>query len=137
MNKSPRVLLVSSRRDLEAPLKAGLQVLKASVVQAQSALEARRTLAQNAPFELVITDVRLTDGNWYSVLADLVESGSEANLLVVSAREDSGFARRVEEHGAMYFRAKDQDLATSVRALQGACPSGRETRLTATAAGTA
>lgn len=49
--------------------------------------EARRTLRDGHSFDVVVTDLTLCDGNWWSVYQDLSLSNSLAEVIVVMPRK--------------------------------------------------
>ena len=101
MKNSPAVLVVCPPTRCSDALKAELAEAQVRVIEARGCAEARAILREEGPFEAVITDTRLPDGNWYSILNDLVTSDRQANLIVCSNRDDESFRRRVVDYGAM------------------------------------
>lgn len=69
------------------------------VTHALTCDEARRVLAGDRSFELVVSSAHLGDGNWYSVLSSLVHQGSRSEFVVVADEVNDSFRRRVRELG--------------------------------------
>lgn len=101
MKQVDSVLVVCSDKEPSARLSALLKDLRAKVTCVRSCEQARMALTGPENFQLVISDTRLADGNWYCVLSEIVELNSPAQLVVCSDRQDAGFRRRVRQHGAL------------------------------------
>jgi|GEM_PF-4923306 len=83
-----RVLIVCPSARMLEPAFAAAAELPAVVVHAESCLAARACLASEAPPDLIVTAVTLSDGNWEGLHRSIVDHGGRG-LLVVAAPSDS------------------------------------------------
>jgi DNA-binding NarL/FixJ family response regulator len=114
------VLLVSSPRSQQhsARILEDLRRHCAKVVSAESCFEARWLLNADPSVEFVITDASLADGNWYSVLASIVENGGKADLFVVTDRDDQSFQDRVRSQGGAGLIVRRPEGVATEQVLQ-------------------
>ena len=119
MSGDCKVLLVSSS-DAPPSVRSCLSRLKARVRAAHSCFEARNLLSADR-FELVITDTRLRDGNWYSVLRSLVDADCTGNLLVLDDHDDRDFRERVRSLGGYDLIDSHLDESRAQHVIEGAC----------------
>jgi len=128
MSGDCKVLLVSSSEAPES-VRSCLNRLNARVLAAGTCFDARKILSSGANrFELVITDTRLPDGNWYSVLQSLVDADAPSNLIVVDDHEDRDFRERVRSLGGYDLLASHLDVNEASRVIEGACGVPRATQ---------
>ncbi|MGH8023669.1 MAG: ATP-binding response regulator, partial [Limisphaerales bacterium] len=96
--KSIRILLVEDHEPTRTTLAALLLRRKYDVVTAATAQEAR-SLAKDRPFDLLITDIGLPDGNGYDLMKELGKAGRLRTIALtgygmeqdVARSEDAGF----------------------------------------------
>lgn len=120
MSGDCKVLLVSSS-DAPPSVRSCLSRLNARVLAAESCFEARNILSGADRFQLVITDTRLPDGNWYSVLQSLVDADCPSNLIVVDSHEDRDFRERVRSLGGYELLDAHLDESSAQRVIERAC----------------
>lgn len=87
--KKPAVALMVMSQDRLAPLLGCLKKLKLEVLTVATCRQARQFLRTNAPVDVVISDVTLADGNWSDVLRDVVDTGTQANVILSAPSPDA------------------------------------------------
>jgi len=87
--KKPAVALMVMSQDRLAPLLGCLKKLKLEVLTVATCRQARQLLRTNAPVDVVISDVTLEDGNWSDVLRDVVDTGTQANVILSAPSPDA------------------------------------------------
>ncbi len=120
-----RALWVGDRQSA-ASLIAPLQRLRVSIQVASNCRQARQALADNG-FQIILTEVSLEDGNWCTVLREIVEHGVRAAVLVCAPRLGERLWSEVVSRGGYYALSPVEDTrsVTSVieQILQAAAPS--------------
>ncbi len=84
--QSANVLVVEDEAHLAAGLKLNLELDGYRVVVARSVREAGAQLVQAAPFDLILLDVMLPDGNGYSFCKQLRDAGHYMPVIMLTAR---------------------------------------------------
>jgi CheY-like chemotaxis protein len=79
-----QVVVISSSPDRRAQLRDWLSGLGVDVQLARSCEEACRWCQKMAGPCIIVTDVSLSDGNWYLVLKRIVDSGKSCEFVVAS-----------------------------------------------------
>jgi DNA-binding NtrC family response regulator len=83
--------------------------------------QAARALLEKRPrVDLVISDLSLPDGNWYSVLKHLVESGVPAPMVVAATHADERLWSEVLWRGAYDLLVEPFDHRDIRRVVEGA-----------------
>ena len=95
------VLWVAAPSEPRPRLLEELSVYGVDITHALTCDEARRRLAEEKNFGLVISATHLADGNWYSVLSSLVYQGGDAGFVVVADEVSDSFRQRVRDHGGI------------------------------------
>lgn len=80
--KDRKALLVMSR-DLQQQVADAASEARVDWMGVETCCHARRALAEDPSFDLVITNQTLMDGSWYCILEMLVQQDLDTNLLVV------------------------------------------------------
>lgn len=78
------------------------QIENLRVIRVNTYWEAREVLGVEPGLQVVVTDQRLPDGNWYSLLADMTRRGCEADLVVLDRCGNPRLRDQVLSHGARY-----------------------------------
>ena len=108
---SVRVLLVEDDKELRATLREVMQVeghevaVAASLSDAQAQLRHARHRTARAPFDLIVLDQGLPDGDGRQLLAEVRAQGS-CPMLVISARHDDGQKIALLDEGADDYLVK-------------------------------
>jgi two-component system KDP operon response regulator KdpE len=105
---SGSVLLLEDDRELRATLRAALEVEGWRVQASASLADARALLAHQAhgePFDVVLLDLGLPDGDGQALLATLRRTPATA-VIVISAREADGSKIRLLDAGADDYLVK-------------------------------
>lgn len=119
----PRVLLVmpeAAREDFVRAAGPG----GAEWLAVENCGDAYEALAAPGAFDVVVSEVMLSDGNWYCVLNAMVRKGCEAKLIVTS--DDGRNPPDVTSYGALAFLSRPLDAADE-RAFRAAL-GGQEAR---------
>ena len=82
------LIVMSSSANSEALIKQ-LEGLGIEFLATITCRQARQLLRADAPIDVVITDTSLPDGNWSDVLREVVDSGSQANVVVNAIAPDA------------------------------------------------
>jgi DNA-binding NtrC family response regulator len=113
-----RILLVEDKESLRTLLKRLLEAFE--VVEAADVAAVRSRLAE--PFDLVLTDVRLPDGDGFEVLAAVHAVAPETEVVLMTAFAEVEAAVRAVKAGAYDYLQKpfepDVLLMTVARALE-------------------
>jgi DNA-binding NtrC family response regulator len=83
----------------------------------RSCCEARSALASKAPVDVVIADLTLCDGNWWSVYQDLAKRDISAEMIVVAPRQGLDVSE-ILAHGVYAVIAKPLEGAEVVRTIE-------------------
>lgn len=104
---SSRVLIVDDEPDIVFMIKVILRSEGYEVVPAASVAEARAQLSHDDP-DLVLLDLRLSDGEGWEVLDDLREGGRlpRTPVVILSAHASPGTIERARERGAASYVTK-------------------------------
>jgi DNA-binding NarL/FixJ family response regulator len=103
-----KVLLVDDHPLVLSALQTVIESLGPDmrVVGAASAAEARDAFGGGAPFDLILLDLSLGDGDGFEVLAEMRRTHPEVPVVVVSASERASDVIRAIDLGAMGFVPK-------------------------------
>ena len=98
MEYGTRALLVMASRDT-ARVWAALESHGFEIDHALNCREARTLLQAGVEFDLVVSDLSLPDGNWWTVSCELTRTGHPAKLVVCapSASDAQPFTRGLAE----------------------------------------
>ena len=115
-----KVLLIDDHPLILSALKTVIQGLgdDVTVVGAQSAEAARKTLKAEAGFDLVLLDLQLGDANGFDLLGELRAAYPSLPVVVVSASDRTSDVIRSIDMGAMGFvpkRASNETLFDALR----------------------
>jgi DNA-binding NtrC family response regulator len=105
---SPSILLVEDKDSLRAMLKLALESQGHHVVEARDQPEAVAALRESHP-ALVLSDLRLPNGDGMGVLRAVKELDSELPVIVMTAHGSIQDAVDAMKHGALDFLAKPVD----------------------------
>ncbi len=98
MGDSPHILLaIDSREDRLAVAAAA--PYGAVVVEADNCERARQALRTNPDIAVIVSDLTLSDGNWWCLHCEAVHRSAAADLIVLLPRADFD-APNVRAHGA-------------------------------------
>jgi DNA-binding NtrC family response regulator len=98
-----RVLIVSTRD--RAPLVAILEAGGFDVRTASNCETACRQM-ESSPAQVVVADLDLPDGNWCTLLREMLDRGLEAKLLVCTERGNRLLLVEVVQRGGEYALAR-------------------------------
>lgn len=101
---------------------------------------ARRALRTGHNYDVVVTDLTLCDGNWWSVYQDMTVTGEAAEIIVIVPRKAVNVTE-ILAHGVHTVLAQPLDRDEVLRALESAIsrepePVGATAVESASAAGT-
>lgn len=85
MTESIRVLMVMPEDEL-CEVFAIPEAAALDLTTARNCIEARATLACERPFDVVVANLTLEDGNWWSIYQDLMNRDVCAEMVVVAPR---------------------------------------------------
>ena len=105
-HEKPRILLVMPEAAREEFVRAAGPG-GAEWVAVENCGEAYEALAAPDGFAVVVSEVMLSDGNWYCVLNAMVRKGCEAKLIVTS--DDGRNPPDVTSYGALAFLPRPLD----------------------------
>ena len=103
-----RILIVEDKDSLRVMLRHALETEGHEVVEARDANEAVRELQEKQP-SLVLSDLRLPEGDGFTVLRAAKEAGEEIPVIVMTAYGTLEDAVRAMKEGALDFLAKPVD----------------------------
>ena len=89
MRKKAVALVVMSLPERLKSLLTELKRLNLDILTVPTCRQARTLLRTRPPVDVVITDVTLADGNWSDVLRDVVDTGTDTNVLVHASSPDA------------------------------------------------
>ncbi len=114
-----RILLVDDHTDVRTSLRSAIEAQPDMRVtgEATSGEDTIARVKQTRP-DVLVLDLHLTDGNGWVVLERLATTGQLPPTLVLSACEESVFARRLLAAGARGYLMKDAPLARIVAAIR-------------------
>ena len=119
-----RVLVADDDPELLEAMAATLSATGADVVLASTGVELLEALAEEGPFDLVITDVSMPWMTGLQVAATAREAGLEVPLIVMTGLDDASLPRRVGALGeAATLLRKPFDTAQLERAIAALVPS--------------
>lgn len=99
----PDIILVSSGADLMPGLRQALDPCPLEIRTVKSCLEAGREIGNCTTAHVILTDVRLPDGDWKQVLQMARQSAARAEVIVVSKVADVPLYLDALEAGAFDF----------------------------------
>ncbi|HVL70109.1 MAG TPA: sigma-54 dependent transcriptional regulator [Vicinamibacterales bacterium] len=109
MPASDRILIVEDKDSLRAMLRHALERQGHAVIEARDGPEAVRLLQEEQP-SLVLSDLRLPEGDGFGVLRASKEANADVPVIVMTAYGSIEDAVRAMKEGAMDFLAKPVDL---------------------------
>jgi DNA-binding NarL/FixJ family response regulator len=114
-----KFLLVDDHPLMRTALREVVESLGDNVVtvEAGTPAEARTALEAHAPFEAVLLDLKLGEGDGFGVLKDLRSSWPRTPVMVVSGSTDSRDLIRSVDGGAMAFVSKRSGKGEILKAL--------------------
>ncbi len=121
-NMGRRALLVEDDNAIATVIKAGLQDEGFSVDVHDSVAGRDAALAQDA-YDVMLTDVMLTDGDGIETLHEVRETYPELPVIILSAQNTLDTAVRATKGGAFEYFPKPFDLDEVVRAAKQAADS--------------
>ena len=124
---SPRVLLVDDDPAVRFGFSAQLRRQGFHVIEADSCESATRTFGTELP-DIVITDLRLPDGDGLDVLARIHAIDPNVPLFVVTGYGSIDLAVRAVKEGAENFLTKPVDIPLLGRCIQSALSSRAKAR---------
>jgi DNA-binding NarL/FixJ family response regulator len=113
-----RALIVSSQD--RAPL---IEILRSGGFEILTAIDcgsARRQLEASPPADVVVVDLELPDGNWCTLLRDLLDRALDARLLVCTEHADRMRIVEVVQRGGEYTLARSHETAAVPELLNAA-----------------
>ena len=93
------ILLVMPKGAPRPPLESLSEISQVVAVISQAA-EVGATLRRHSNVKVVLTAATLPDGNWLTVLREVVRSGVRAELVVLATAADIDFRLRATAYGA-------------------------------------
>src|SRR5690606_12908126 len=112
-----RALLVEDDASIATVITAGLEAEAFTVDRCDSVADRDRLLAQGA-YDVMLTDVVLTDGDGIATLDEIHRDYPEMPVIVISAQNTLNTAVRATETGAFEYFPKPFDLDELVEAVQ-------------------
>ena len=100
MGKTEVMTLLVMPRVRRLTLLAHLENCSREVLVVSNCKEARGILETRPPVQVVLTDVTLPDGNWASVLEDVVQSRLNSAVIVCTGLADTRLWCEVLQRGA-------------------------------------
>ncbi len=107
----PRILVVEDEAHLAAGLKLNLELEGYEVQVARTVRETAGYLVHGNPFDLIILDVMLPDGDGFSLCRKLREAGDYTPVIMLTARNSADDRVRGLNTGADDYLAKPFELA--------------------------
>jgi DNA-binding NtrC family response regulator len=89
MRKKAVALVVMSLPERLKSLLTELKSLNLDILTVPTCRQARTLLRTRPPVDVVITDVTLADGNWSDVLREVVDTGTDTNVVVHASSPDA------------------------------------------------
>ena len=123
MPKQPKVLVVDDEESVVVTIKAILQLDGYSVATTTSCVEAR-AMVREVEYDLVLTDLRLEDGDGLDVLKTVRERHPETVTIMLTGYASLESAIQALRAGA-YDRARSKSFAAPWPAGSSAAVSGR------------
>ena len=106
----PRVLVIEDEAHLAAGLKLNLELEGYRVINARTVRDAAAQLVQNPPFDLILLDIMLPDGDGFSFCKQLRDAGNYAPVIMLTARGSAEDRVRGLDTGADDYLAKPFEL---------------------------
>ena len=125
MMKTDVTMLLVMPRVRRLTLLAHLENCTRGVLAVSSCKEARGILETRPPMQVVLTDVTLPDGNWTSVLEDVVQRRLNAAVIVCTGLADTGLWCEVLQRGAYDLLVEPYERKEVQRIVIGAADRGR------------
>lgn len=113
-----RVLIVCPSARMLEPAFAAASELPAVVVHAESCLAARACLASEAPPDLIVTAVTLSDGNWEGLHRSIVEQGRRGVLVVAAPSGSTRLESELRVRGVVRLPLELSPEASEKRLLE-------------------
>ena len=122
---SRRVLLVEDDTAIATVLTAGLEE-EGFAVDVHDSVAGRDRALSSARYDVMLTDVMLTDGDGIETLGKVRDAYPELPIIILSAQNTLDTAVRAIDRGAFEYFPKPFDLDEVVRAVHQAAMSGGE-----------
>jgi two-component system cell cycle response regulator CpdR len=110
--ESLRLLVAEDDEEMRAWLLLALRPLAALVTEAQNGFELLDRLAEDAPYDLVITDIRMPHPSGLQVCTMARSAGVKTPFLVITAFPDQQVSRAIDAVGDADLLPKPFDKAT-------------------------
>jgi two-component system nitrogen regulation response regulator GlnG len=110
-----RALLVEDDVAIATVITAGLEA-EAFTVERTDSIRGRDQLLETGPFDVLLTDVMLTDGDGIASLAEVTRCHPDMPVIILSAQNTLDTAVRATDTGAFEYFPKPFDLDDLVRA---------------------
>jgi two-component system response regulator MprA len=120
MNMHPRVLVADDDRDLLDAVAAAVTEMGADVVRAETGGDLIERMADEGPFDLVITDIAMPWMNGLQALHAARTAGDETPVIVMTAMKSEHIPAQVEAVGKTLLLQKPfglDELAEAVTRL--------------------
>ena len=119
MTSPIRVFIADDHPDLRTSLRSAIEAQPDMQVTGEAtSCEGTIARVKETPPDVLVLDLHLTDGNGWVVLERLATTGQLPPTLVLSACEESVFARRLLAAGARGYLMKEAPLARIVAAIR-------------------
>src|SRR3990172_4681276 len=96
-----RLLIADDDPDMRSWLREVLEARGARVAEADSGVDLLRVLSDEGPFDLVVSDVRMSWASGVQVLAMVRAAGYEIPFIVITAYADARVRAAVAQLGAV------------------------------------
>jgi putative two-component system response regulator len=107
-----RILTVDDEAPMREIIKRGLEKSGYSVAAASSVAEARRMLAEQGPFVLVLSDINMPGEKGTALMADLVRMAPDTVVVMATAVQELSVAIQALKSGAVDYLLKPFDVET-------------------------
>ena len=104
-----RILIIDDDDAIRRTLELHLAGQQFEVLEAD-AIAAGRALWQSRDPDIVILDLKLPDGEGTTLLAEQMQAGSQALVIMITGHHDMDFAIRAMKHGALNYIHKPLDI---------------------------
>jgi DNA-binding NtrC family response regulator len=107
------------------PLQPVLRASGSAVTTVTTCREARRVLRSGEPVDVVVCDLTLPDGNWSDVIRDVIESGSNASLVIRTPGADERLWSEALWRGAYDILVQPYSREEARHTMEGAARAAR------------
>jgi DNA-binding NtrC family response regulator len=116
-----RLLIADDDPDMRSWLREVLEARGARVAEADSGVDLLRVLSDEGPFDLVVSDVRMSWASGVQVLAMVRAAGYEIPFIVITAYADATVRASVDQLGAVLVE-KPFEIEQLVEAAEAILP---------------